>query len=361
MNRQKNILVFRGDAEFLKTMESDLSSSYQISTCDSQSTCLDSVEEGSPSLLLLDTSLSSECAYSICKEVKDKHPKMDIILLSESSSTEDIVQAYNSGASDYLVKPIFMQELGAKLTRLLCSQTKLILSEEASRDAQIVAFSAMTDSSQLGRVLEFMDNNINCKDINEVASSVLETCEALSLQATVYVKTAHKIAVVSSGGDSQPIETVLIEKVRGQNRIIDFNQRTLYSDKGVSILIKNMPLDNPVEYGRLKDSLMTLACGANSRVSAIVNEDLLIASRDSVTKALGEIENSIGSQANLATNVMHDFMTDMESTILVLGLSEEQEDYIMSLIDNHLQGVVKLVSSATHTKTILSSALAEMQ
>ena len=317
------------------------------------------MKEGKPNLLLIDTSISS--AYKVCEEIKGIHPKMDIILISEHSNADDIVKGYNAGASDYLVKPIYMKELSAKLSLLLRSQTNLIASEEASRDAQQIAFSAMTDSSQLGRVLEFMDNNIDCKDINEVALSLLETCGALNLQATVYIKTTHEITVLSSGGEPKPIETVLIEKVRLQNRIIDFNQRTLYSDKDVSILIKNMPIDDPVEYGRFKDSLMTLACGANSRVKAIVNEDLLIASRESIATALGEIEVNITSQASLATSVMKDFMVDMESTILVLGLSEEQEDYIMSLIDNHLKGLVALVNSATQTKTILNSALAEMQ
>ena len=150
MNKQENILVLGGDSSFQQSMQSDLSGNYQIDTCNNLAGCLSSVKEGKPNLLLIDTSISS--AYKVCEEIKGIHPKMDIILLSERSNADDIVKGYNAGASDYLVKPIYMKELSAKLSLLLQSQTNLIASEEANRDAQQVAFSAMIDSSQLDRI-----------------------------------------------------------------------------------------------------------------------------------------------------------------------------------------------------------------
>lgn len=366
MNDEVKVLVVDDDAEFLKSIN-NFENSTNVSTANNFSECLALTKTTCFDLLVLNIDLNGGCEFEVCEQVKKQSPSTDIIILSASTDEETIVNGYKAGATDYLIKPIRIEELKEKLhlvlsfkERIKSSEAKLKALEEANINANQVAMSAMTDSSQLGRVLEFMDNNINCSEIDEVATSLVDTCEALGLQTTIFIQTSLEKSVKTSGGEIKPIEVTLIEKVRNQNRIIDFNQRTIFSDKCVSILVKNMPLDNPVEYGRFKDSLMMLACGANSRVKAIMNEQLLIASRDSVTKALSVIEENISEQSSLATSVMNDFMLDMESTILVLGLSEEQEDYVFSLVDNHLKGVVKLVTSAATTQTVLRSALNQL-
>ncbi|MBL4680308.1 MAG: response regulator [Pseudomonadales bacterium] len=366
MNDILKILVVDNDAGFLKSV-TDFKTSAKISTANNFSECIALTKATCFDILVLNIDLNGDCEFEVCEQVKKQSPSTDIILISASSDEDTIVNGYKAGATDYLTKPIRIEELKEKIilvssfqNKLTDSEKKLHDLEEANINANQVAMSAMTDSSQLGRVLEFMDNNINCCKVEEVATSLVSTCEALGLQTTIFIQTDLEKAVRSSGGEIRPIEVLLIEKVRNQNRIIDFNQRTIFSDKKVSILVKNMPIDNPVEYGRFKDSIMTLACGANSRVKAITNEQLLIASRDSVTNALAVIEENINKQSSLATSVMSDFMIDMESTILVLGLSEEQEEYILSLIDNHLKGVVKIVESAATTQTLLKSALKQL-
>jgi len=366
MNDTLKILIVDDDTEFINSI-TEFKTSAKISTANNFSECIALTKATCFDILVLNIDLNGACEFKICEQVKKQSPSTDIILISASSDEESILDGYRAGATDYLTKPICLEELREKIiavssfhTKLAESEEKLKVLEEANINANQVAMSAMTDSSQLGRVLEFMDNNINCCEVEEVAASLVSTCEALGLQTTIFIQTSLEKAVRSSGGGIKPIEVLLIEKVRNQNRIIDFNQRTIFSDKNVSILVKNMPLDNPVEYGRLKDSIMTLACGANSRVKAIMNEQLLIASRDNVTNALAVIEENINEQSSLATSVMNDFMVDMESTILVLGLSEEQEDYVLSLVDNHLKGVVNIVSSAATTQTLLKSALNQL-
>ncbi len=71
-----------------------------------------------PSLILLDLGLPDESGHSVLKKLREWFTK-PIIILSVQSSEEDIVQALDNGANDYLIKPFRTGELLARLRSLL--------------------------------------------------------------------------------------------------------------------------------------------------------------------------------------------------------------------------------------------------
>jgi DNA-binding response OmpR family regulator len=87
---------------------------------------LQSMQSGLNGDYPIDTAITS--AYKVCEQIKEVHPNLDIILLSEHSNVDDRVHGYNAGVSAYLVKPIYMEELSVKLSRLIQSRASLIAS-----------------------------------------------------------------------------------------------------------------------------------------------------------------------------------------------------------------------------------------
>ena len=73
-----------------------------------------------PDLILLDLGLPDEDGQVILKKLRERHTK-PIIILSVRNSEEDIVQALDSGANDYLVKPFRTGELLARIRSALRS------------------------------------------------------------------------------------------------------------------------------------------------------------------------------------------------------------------------------------------------
>ncbi len=71
-----------------------------------------------PSLILLDLGLPDESGHNVLKKLREWFTK-PIIILSVQSSEEDIVQALDNGANDYLIKPFRTGELLARLRSLL--------------------------------------------------------------------------------------------------------------------------------------------------------------------------------------------------------------------------------------------------
>ena len=63
-----------------------------------------------------------------------------------------------------------------------------------------------------------------------------------------------------------PLERELLEKHRDANRFVDFGHRTIINYPKVSMLIKNMPLDDAQLYGRYKDLFPHILEVTNAKV-----------------------------------------------------------------------------------------------
>ncbi len=70
-------------------------------------------------VIILDVMLPGKDGISICKDLRNRHVKTPIIMLTARDALSDRVQGLDSGADDYLVKPFELEELRARLRALL--------------------------------------------------------------------------------------------------------------------------------------------------------------------------------------------------------------------------------------------------
>ncbi|HOY95682.1 MAG TPA: response regulator transcription factor [Catalimonadaceae bacterium] len=66
-------------------------------------------------MVILDIILPDGNGLVLCKDFKELHPKVPIIILTSLGSTKDKVSGLDSGADDYLVKPFQFSELAARI------------------------------------------------------------------------------------------------------------------------------------------------------------------------------------------------------------------------------------------------------
>jgi DNA-binding response OmpR family regulator len=77
------------------------------------------VNSGKYNLLILDLNLPKLDGLSVLREVRPKHPKLPILVLTGRTQVEDRVLSLDSGADDCLLKPFSFSELMARLRALL--------------------------------------------------------------------------------------------------------------------------------------------------------------------------------------------------------------------------------------------------
>jgi DNA-binding response OmpR family regulator len=62
-------------------------------------------------LIIIDLMLPKKSGFALCKSVRAYNPGVLILILTALESTDDKVQAFESGADDYLTKPFDFREL----------------------------------------------------------------------------------------------------------------------------------------------------------------------------------------------------------------------------------------------------------
>ena len=72
--------------------------------------------EPSPVLAVLDWMMPELDGVEVCRQVRQMEKMVYVLLLTARSGKEQLVEAFNAGVDDYLVKPFDKDELRARLT-----------------------------------------------------------------------------------------------------------------------------------------------------------------------------------------------------------------------------------------------------
>jgi len=70
-------------------------------------------------LIILDLLLPRLSGFDVCRQLRDQHRTMPILLLTALGQVDHRVQGLDSGADDYLTKPFAFRELEARVRALL--------------------------------------------------------------------------------------------------------------------------------------------------------------------------------------------------------------------------------------------------
>lgn len=70
-------------------------------------------------LAVLDINLPGKNGLQLCRAFRDHNKQLPILMLTALSDVDDKLDAFNSGADDYIVKPFHMKELLARIEVLL--------------------------------------------------------------------------------------------------------------------------------------------------------------------------------------------------------------------------------------------------
>jgi DNA-binding response OmpR family regulator len=88
---------------------------YQVLEADTGAEALRQVESVRPNLVLLEVALPDASGFDICRELRKKDTAVPVIMMSSRSDEIDAVVALEIGADDYVVKPLRLRELAARI------------------------------------------------------------------------------------------------------------------------------------------------------------------------------------------------------------------------------------------------------
>lgn len=109
---------------------------FEVSLVGDGETALERVQEDIPSLVLLDIRLPGMDGYEVCRQLKQNQNtrSIPIIILSASRNRENVLEALEAGADDFLAKPIDPETLIHKVSSFKFDNGVEKSAEEAAAD-----------------------------------------------------------------------------------------------------------------------------------------------------------------------------------------------------------------------------------
>jgi len=360
MSSTRFSIMIVDDAEENRFMlETILEDDFELSFAASGRECLDALNDKKPDLILLDVSMPDMCGLEVCKELKKgENSDIPIIFVSGLVSSKERLAGYEAGGDEYVTKPVDEKELHSKIKTSLDGLAVSKDLQVSADNAMNVAMEAMTSSSELGILNQFMRDCAQASSFQDLGHSLIEVTKHFGLNSCVQFRTKQGMINIDCNEDS--LEARLLTKFKDGNKFTDFGSRTIVNSQKAGLLIKNMPVNDEAKYGRIKDHLAVLI---DTVVAKVVSLDLAIniaLERTQIVHRLVEnnevqfvdIREKITQRDEFTLQVMREVITGVEAQLFSLGLEEDQEKSLLKMMDD---GMARIENLPDFTQEIESS------
>ena len=301
--------------------------------------CLQALDAGEHKLVLIDISVVTQViAFDLCRNIRARSDVPVILVTAEESKVERL-QSYDCGADDYLALEHLSAELNTRLERLIINKIANDQLKDQLAQANEMAFVAMTDTSDLGVNIHFMLDANNCGNLDELGMCLFQALKNYGLNCSLQMRSGYDQKDMEANGMAKALESRLLYEMRGEGRYVDFSHRSIMNYNRVSLLVKNMPIDNERKYGAIKDNVFSLLQGVDARIQALDNLRALQTEKQLVHDMVEDMKAVMASVDEKYQVVMRDIasvveeMADgIEHSIQFLGMDEHQERALQRMI-----------------------------
>ena len=324
----------------------------------------------SPDVILLDVEMPAMDGFQVCHQLRDHEKTRDslIVFISSHGDLRSRMQGYEAGGDDYLVKPFDAEELAAHLRKLIAYRAEKNRLSSGLAEAQKAAIVAMTSSSELGMAMQFIEKTYTCHTYQALGDALLSFCGQFQLRCVIMMHIGTETLWYHNEEAISPLEHDMMSMLDRNKRFIDFGGRTIINYDNLSLLVRNMPLDDMDRYGRLKDFLPMLLAAVDAKVLAI-GADLELQAQ---SEALGESFTQIRSQlyylaksliekSEAGEQMLNVMVTNLNNDLLTMGLDDDQEAQLLSILDRSISEVVAKTDSRLLIHQSFSRVLANLK
>jgi diguanylate cyclase (GGDEF)-like protein/PAS domain S-box-containing protein len=220
-----------------------LQEGYQTFVANSGERALAIAQRAQPDLILLDIVLPGMDGMEVCRRLK-AHPatcNIPVIFMSARTATEDIVAAFDIGASDYIPKPLRLAEVCARVrAQLQFRRTSMSQQQQAERlrlivDSMDEGLMVIEPSGRIQYTNPACDRYLGYA-AGELAGSALDDLLAPSV-AQEYLELFSQSMLDASMPNARGAREVLIRQRDGILRAMDFTLTPMAADQPLFVAL----------------------------------------------------------------------------------------------------------------------------
>ncbi|HVK99765.1 MAG TPA: hypothetical protein VM553_08135 [Dongiaceae bacterium] len=285
-----------------------------------------------------------------CRQVKGEAGFADvpIILAQPKSEMTGLLALYDAGYDDVMIEPMETADLVARIQKAIFHRIANRQLHSRLMQANALAMSAMSDTSDLGVNIQFLVHCHECNNLDELGMLLFRTLTHYGINCSLQLRSEFETKNLEENGLAKDLEARLLSELSTSGRYVDFGRRCVMNYERVSLLVKNMPSDEK-RFGTIKDNVFSLLQGANARVQSIdgarmleLERDLLRGMSHRMQDVMRQVDERYQSVMSRCAATVEDMAMKIEQSILFLDLTEPQEETLTRITHAGISGISSL-------------------
>ena len=336
---KQKILIADDEEEIRDILQSMFEEDFELCFAKTGKEVLEKLAED-PQIVILDMHLPDISGIKICAEIEkfqaDLRPS--IVVLSGDLSDSLVKKAYQHGASDYVGKPFNVITFHERIIRLSKDIISLRELRQKDRDIASLAQTAMKQAASYGRALELVAKLNDCNTVQDIMQAVGKNLLSQDLKIAIQLRSeTETFSYDIDSGECSAIELQIFDVLKEHGRIYHFGRRTIFNDKHVSILVKNMPFEGTLSYDAILDVAAKLILAVNSRFISLLEHQALLVTREKLGSAMDMLNQGINNLEFERQDLMKRLEMQISLSFHELDMTEEQERYFVNLINSEIR------------------------
>lgn len=254
---------------------------------------------------------------------------LPVILLCSTLGLKDKLKAFDIGCDDLIDGTRSLDEVCARINKSIFHR---IATEQLSQRllaATETVQSALTDADESAKTIQFLLHIHDCDNLDQLGQLLFATIGRYGLACSLQMRTEMGIKDMEANGMAKDLESQLLTQLRNRGRFVDFGRRTIVNVDRVSLLIRNMPTDNPEDYDTLKANITRLLQGVNARIVALEDQFRLMQEKESLRQLASDAHRVIDSLKAAIQDATQDICQQVTLT------SDRLQQHLSSQLQTH--------------------------
>lgn len=370
MTSEYKVFAVDDDPTTVLLIESILGNRYALETFATAQACLERLRQEVPDLFLLDVQMPGMDGYELCRRLKaaPASREVPVIFLSAHDTTDDVLAGYDAGAEDYVAKPFEHIALHRKIENILRIDADRRALRIQAQSSDAFASLVMANLDEYAALIRFLRSLNECADPAQVATATLSLLNDYKLDGSVQIRMRQLEKTYNRAGENWPLEIAVINHARTLGRIFEFKTRSVYNFDRVTILVTNMPLDDPDRCGRIRDDLAIAAESADAKLGAIQSGADKLHLRTELAQLLHELGQNVDHYSRCYDEARYQsalhtlrLLDELLAAMANLGMSDAQEAAIEEMVRKRSEELVDLYDFARATGANLAGIRSRLE
>ncbi|MBL4799723.1 MAG: response regulator [Oleispira sp.] len=313
--------------------------SFEVLMVKNEAECLQALSDNKHQLVLVDMTCPSIPVADVCRNIKSDFDT-PVIFVNSQECNEERLAAYDCGADDYLRVEDLATELHGRLERIIINKIASDQLKVQLAQANEMAFIAMSDTSDLGVNIQFLLDVNNCNNLDELGMRLFQALKSYQINCSLQLRSQFYEKNMEPTGMAKPLESKLLSEMKDQGRYVDFAHRSVMNYGAVSLLVKNMPIEDEKKYGAIKDNVFSLLQGADARIQALdtlgsldLEKNLVRSLTMKMKDMMSTVDSSYQGVMRDIASVVEEMADNIEASMQYLGMDEAQEKSLQTTME----------------------------